>query len=439
VDPNKHKERNVKKRFIAPTAIALAVAAGVGGGAVPGITSAASASGGTLTVWLMTGDTDPAVYNTVNAAFTKEYPGWTVNVEIQQWSGISAKIITSLATSSPPDVMELGNTDVASFAASGGLDNLLTDESQFQNSSNWLSGLEGPAEYKGGLYAIPELAGDRVVVYNKAMFKKAGITKTPADLNDLLADGAALKNAYSKVKDFSALYLPGEEWYAAMPIVWAEGGQIAVEKGGTWYGDLDSAASLAGLKEFQVIQNFMSTPASRDVNEANPSDSAVFASGKAAMYIDGTWTLGTDITDNKALTGDIGTFILPGVNPGSEAPVFLGGSDLGVAKNSPNQAEALAWVKLYSGSANQLLQASNEGFIPNASNLVGQVNVSGNIKTYFKAAAVSQFTPPVPGWATVEADDVMQDLLAQVAEGKQNVAQVAKSYDQKLDTLLNAQ
>ena len=429
----------MKKRFIAPTAIALAVAAGVGGGAVPGIASVASASGGTLTVWLMTGDTDPAVYNTVNTAFANEYPGWTVNVEIQQWSGISAKIITSLATSSPPDVMELGNTDVASFAASGGLDNLLTDESQFQNSSNWLSGLEGPAEYKGGLYAVPELAGDRVVVYNKAMFKKAGITKTPADLNDLLADGAALKNAYSKVKDFSALYLPGEEWYAAMPIVWAEGGQIAVEKGGTWYGDLDSAASLAGLKEFQVIQNFMSTPASRDVNEANPSDSAVFASGKAAMYIDGTWTLGTDITDNKALTGDIGTFILPGVNPGSEAPVFLGGSDLGVAKNSPNQAEALAWVKLYSGSANQLLQASNEGFIPNASNLVGQVNVSGNIKTYFKAAAVSQFTPPVPGWATVEADDVMQDLLAQVAEGKQNVAQVAKSYDQKLDTLLNAQ
>jgi len=92
VDPNKHKERNVKKRFIAPTAIALAVAAGVGGGAVPGIASAASASGGTLTVWLMTGDTDPAVYNTVNAAFVKEYPGWTVNVEIQQWSGISDQL-----------------------------------------------------------------------------------------------------------------------------------------------------------------------------------------------------------------------------------------------------------------------------------------------------------------------------------------------------------
>ncbi len=90
----------MKKRFIAPTAIALAVAAGVGGGAVPGIVSAASASGGTLTVWLMTGDTDyqPST-NAVNTAFASEYPGWTVNVEIQQWSGISAKRITSLATS----------------------------------------------------------------------------------------------------------------------------------------------------------------------------------------------------------------------------------------------------------------------------------------------------------------------------------------------------
>jgi N,N'-diacetylchitobiose transport system substrate-binding protein len=423
----------LKKRFLAPTAIALAVAAGVSGGLMP---ATASASGGTLTVWLMTGDSVPAVYNTVNAAFAKDYPGWTVNIEIQQWSGISAKIISSLATSSPPDVMELGNTDVAEFAASGGLVNLAADKSQFQNSSDWLGGLEGPAEYKGGLYAIPELAGDRVVVYNKAMFKKAGITETPTTLQQLLGDGAALKNAYKTVPDFSAFYLPGEEWYAATPFVWAYGGQIAVETGGKWYGDLSAPKSIAGLEEYQAVQNFMSTPASQDVNEATPSDSAIFAAGKSAMYIDGTWTLGTDVSKTVPKS-DIGTFALPGVTAGTQAPVFLGGSDLGIAKHSPNQAEALAWLKLYAGTANQLAQAKVEGFIPNASNLVGQVKVSGNIATYFKAAAVSQFTPPVPGWATVEADNVMQDLFAQVAEGKEPVATIAKEYDQKFDSLLN--
>jgi N,N'-diacetylchitobiose transport system substrate-binding protein len=172
------------------------------------------------------------------------------------------------------------------------------------------------------------------------------------------------------------------------------------------------------------------------VNEATPSDSAIFAAGKSAMYMDGTWTLGTDVSKTVP-KNDIGTFALPGVTAGTQAPVFLGGSDLGIAKHSPNQAEALAWLKLYAGTANQLAQAKVEGFIPNASNLVGQVKVSGNIATYYKAAAVSQFTPPVPGWATVEADNVMQDLFAQIAEGKVPVATVAKEYDQKFDSLLN--
>ncbi len=128
---------------------------------------------------------------------------------------------------------------------------------------------------------------------------------------------------------------------------------------------------------------------------------------------------------------------MPGVTPGSQAPVFMGGSDLAIAKNSPNQAQALDWVKIFTGSQNQLLQASNEGFIPNATNLVSQVKVSANVANYFKAAAVSAETPPVPGWATVEADNVMQDLFAAVAEGKQNVPAIAKEYDQKLDSLLN--
>ena len=186
----------MKKRLVTPAALALAVVAGVGGEALPAAT--ASASGNTLTVWLMTGDSIPAVVNSVDSAFTTQNPGWTVNVEVQQWGGISTKLITALAGSTPPDVMEIGNTDVAEFAASGGLANLSSDKSQFENSSNWLTGLEGPAEYNGGLYAIPELGGDRVVVYNKQMFAKAGITHTPTEPPGQLAtDGNTLKKTFS--------------------------------------------------------------------------------------------------------------------------------------------------------------------------------------------------------------------------------------------------
>ena len=172
----------MKKALIAPTAIALAVAAGAGGVAA----TASAQSSHTLTVWLMTGEISTPVSNAVNAAFEKEYPGWTVNVEIQQWSGISTKLITALASTSPPDAMEVGNTDVAEFAASGGLENLASAKSSLPNASNWLSGLSGPAEYHGGLYAVPLLAGDRVVVYNKTMFKAAGIKSAPDSLDQLI-------------------------------------------------------------------------------------------------------------------------------------------------------------------------------------------------------------------------------------------------------------
>ncbi len=428
----------MKKALIAPTALALAVAAGVSGGGV-GIASAQSHS---LTVWLMTGEISTPVSNAVNAAFEKEYPGWTVNVEIQQWSGISTKIIAALAGSTPPDAMELGNTDVAEFAASGGLENLASVERSLPNSSNWLGGLEGPAEYNGGLYAVPLLAGDRVVVYNKTMFKAAGITSVPTSLDQLINDGAALKAHFSHVPDFSPLYLPGQYWYAGLPLVWAYGGQIATRSGGKWVGDLTSAGSLAGLQEWQTIQNDLSTPASRDVNTSGtgmPDQDSVLAEGRAAMIVAGSWEPGVVLGDNKALTkADVGTFVFPGPKAGVPAPVFIGGSDIGIANNSPNKPQALAWVKLMTNAQNQLDMVKLDGLMPNATSLLSVGASIPGQASWYQAARSSDFTPATPGWATVEADNVMETLFSSVAEGKQNVAQIAKATDEQLDSLLNA-
>jgi N,N'-diacetylchitobiose transport system substrate-binding protein len=430
----------VKKRFLAPAAIALAVAAGVSGG-----TSVASAdTTHTLNIWLMTGEISPSVYNLVNAAFESENPGWTVNVQIQQWSGISTKLITALASSNPPDAMEIGNTDVAEFAASGGLENLAQYKSALPNNNNWLGGLEGPAEYNGGLYAVPLLAGDRVVVYNKQMFAKAGITQAPNSISQLLADGAKLKATFGNVANFSPLYLPGEYWYAGIPLLWANGGQIATQQGGKWTGDLTSKGSLAGLAEWQKIQNTLSVPASRDVNTNAPDQDSVLASGKAAMIVAGSWEPGVVIADNKSLTGQLGTFVFPGPTANTPAPVFIGGSDIGIAANSPNQQQALEWVKLMTGKVNQISMVKFDGLMPNATSLlqVGSTlplaGTSGTAVDYYKAANHSDFTPATPGWATVEADNVMETLFSQVASGKQSIAQIAAATDKNLDNLLNA-
>src|SRR5438093_12241023 len=89
---------------------------------------------GTLTVWLMNGSAPQSVVDGVNADFKAKHPNVTVNVEIQQWSDVTTKLDTAFAGSNPPDVIELGNTLVAKYAAAGALQDITAKTGSFENS-----------------------------------------------------------------------------------------------------------------------------------------------------------------------------------------------------------------------------------------------------------------------------------------------------------------
>lgn len=400
-------------------------------------TGPSNGSGKSLNVWLMTGEITNKTLATVDAAFHAQHPGVKVNVAIQQWSGIAAKLTSALGSNSPPDAMEIGNTDVPEFAASGGLENLEPMESSLPNSTSWLTGLSAPATVNGKLYGVPLLAGDRVVIYNKSMFSKAGITAVPTSRAQLVADGKKLMTANAATKDFSALYWPGKYWYAALSLLWDDGGSIAKYTSGKWSGMLDTAASLRGLRAFKTIQNSLSSVASRGVNTSNPDQDAVLASGKAAMIIGGGWEVAAIEKDNPALKGNLGVFAFPSKTPGKEAPVFLGGSDIAIPKNARHRSLALAWVKDLTGTAGQTAMYNNDGLLPNSTTLLGLAAGNPIQSVFLSAARSSKGTPASPGWATVENDNVMETLFSSVAQGTKSVASVAKSTDRQLNKLLN--
>lgn len=424
----------MKTRRVAPLC-----ALGVGvAGLVAGFAPNASA-GTQITVWLMTGEISPAVYNAVNKAFEAQHPGVKVNVQIQQWSGITTKIDTALASNTPPDALEIGNTDVPEYAASGGLVDLTALEKKIDiKGGKWLSGLQQPAEVKGKVYAVPLLAGDRVVLYNEQMFKHAGITTTPNSVDQLLADGKKLQRTFKGRSDFSALYFPGQYWYAALPMIWDHGGNVATYKNGKWTGQLTSAATIAGLEEFKTVQNDLSSVPSRTVNTNLPDQDAVFAHGKAAMVIGGSWEVGAIEGYNKGLTGHIGEFAFPSYKGGA-APVFLGGSDIAVAKNSPNAALAEDWVKLMTNDNFQALMFRQDNLIPNNGSLIGIARNSPVMKTYLEAARNSEGTPASPGWAIVEGGNQITDLFQQVATAKSSgaIKSIAAKYNGYFNTVLN--
>jgi len=244
-------------------------------------------------------------------------------VEIQQWGDIGTKLDTGFAGSTPPDVMELGNTLVAKYAAAGALENLSGKKSSFDNSGTWLQSLTDSCTVSGKLYCVPYYAGSRAIIYRKDFFAAAGV-QPPTSMDDLLTVGQKLMAAHSSDPNFSALYFPGKYWYAALPFVWDFGGDIATQSGGKWQGSLSSSSAQQGLTTLNTLVSSLSR-ADKTGDEAKQD--AAFAQGHIAMIVANGWEVGV-ITDPKAgnpsLAAQLGAFPIPSHNAGQTAPVPWG-------------------------------------------------------------------------------------------------------------------
>ncbi|WP_423922352.1 extracellular solute-binding protein [Frigoribacterium sp. 2-23] len=395
--------------------------------------------GKTLTVWVMTGDYTDDTIKAINEEFSKQ-TGAKVDVQTQLWDGITTKVSTALATSTPPDVLDLGNTQVASYAENGALLDLTPYKDDLAQGQKWLTGLEEPATVDGSLYGVPGFAGTRAVIYNKAMWASAGVTEAPTTYEQLTADLDKVKAA-NTASDFSAFYMPGQYWYAGMQFVWDEGGEIATQgSDGSWKAGLGSDKAQKGLEDFKEFQNAYSTAASQTLDTDEPDQNQIFADGKAGAILGTNGKIDLIKKANPALTDDsFGTFPFPGKS-GKTQPVMIGGSDWGIAAKSANKDLALQWAKI---AASPKIQSDwvygNDGWIPNSTEGIdaAQSTLSDIDKGFFTAALNSKATPASGKWAALEGDRSINDLFSAVASGSKSPEEAAKTFDTATDKALN--
>ena len=380
----------------------------------------------TLDVWLMKDSAPDAVVQQLNQEFQDAHPGVTVEVQILEWDGRDVKWKTSLASDTPPDVLEMGNTDVLAYAASGGLADLTGRE--FENRSTWLQGLTEAGSYEEKLYGVPFYGGDRVVIYRKDLWAAAGLTTEPATLPELRAAAETLQAANGG--DFSGLYFPGRYQYAALPFLYDTGGTIAVRNGDRWAGTLSTPQARAGLTNWaELVRAVSRAPA--DTDETNLPD--VLAQGRTGMIIGQAWMVGAIGKEHPELAGQLAAFPVPGT--AGPMPVFLGGSNLATAAASPHQDLAHDWIRLMTGTKYQTLLAQN-GLLPNSTSLSGVV--TGITKVQMDAAARSWFTPTSTKWSDVDNAQVLMDMLQSIAAGDATVDEATARADAQIDQLLNA-
>lgn len=389
----------------------------------------------TLHVW-MQGDTLKDIDITaLNAEFAAAHPGVTVDLQEQTWTDYTTKVATGLADSSGagPDVLELGNTQVAQFAGAGALMKL--DAADFDNSATWLGGLKESSEYDGNLVAVPYYAGVRVGIYRTDLAATAKITP-PFDSLDAV-QSAAVKMMAGKPDTFSGLYFPGQYWYEGMSFVWDAGGDIATQGAdGKWTGALDSAAAKAGLTR---LKTFVAATSRGGDGQTEANDALVMAQEQAAMFVDASWKPGVVVdpkSGNPKLTGKIGVFVMPGAKPGSVMPQFLGGSDIGISAKSPNADLAKAYAKMLTGQKYQAVLAG-KGYIANSTAFKPKAG-DDTAAVVVKAASTGRFVPNSKNWTKVEDGNVLQNMFDDILSGAASIDDATADASSKITELLNS-
>ncbi len=422
----------MKRKLLAAVgvaAMAVSVAACGSGGKSDG----ASGSGGgrTLTVWLMTGSNPPGWTKDITAAFEQQNPGVKVDVKVQLWDGIQQKLTTALSESTPPDVIEIGNTQTPYYAATGGLADLSGDKAAL-GADKWVPAINASAVYQGRQFAAPWYVADRVVVYNKKIWADAGIKDTPKTQDELFKDLDAIRAKGTQ----DALYLPGEDWYALDGMLLDAGADLVRKNGDSYVSNLATPQAADAVNLYKKLNSYGTAP--KDKDEATPQQSDVFAKGDVGAFVGLGWEAAGAIAKNPQLKDEVGFFPLPGKTAGKPAKVFLGGSNLAVAQGSRHAALAKKFLALAMSDRFEGELAKEGGVIPNASSL--NSNLAGNAFATAAAAAApgGGTTPLIPQWGNVEntPNPIKTLFMAGVLQGR-DPATAAKAADAEVNKRLS--
>ncbi|QPE05123.1 extracellular solute-binding protein [Microbacterium schleiferi] len=415
---------------VALAGAAAVVLAGCAGGAP------AEPETGDITVWLVGADTPQTARDYLKQTFESENEGWTLTIEEKTWADVSDTYTAALSSNDSPDVVEVGNTQALGFADAG----LFLDISDIQEQlggSDLLPGLVEAGTYDGSLYAAPYYAGGRIVFYSPMM-----VDEVPATLDDYVAEGVAMTT-----DTVSGIYAPGKDWYNALPYIWAYGGEIAVQDGGTWDAQFSSPESLEGLNLLQTVYED-ATVAPADGNELMAN--IAFCNGEAGFISSPAWAAGNltgawpwaddDAGQNSegcpdTYAADLGAFALPGLEAGETAPIFAGGSNVAVATKSAAPTKAKAALEIMLSEDYQKLLAE-QGLTPGIISAASALPDTPIAQAQAAALANSKGTPASPNWAEVEAAQIIPDALVRIAQGE-DVEAVATALDEQIEAILN--
>lgn len=270
--------------------------------------------------------------------FEKENPDIKVKIVVTTWDTMENKIRVALMSTDAPNVITELESRIESYASLGLLTNLDSyyesslDKSDFVNSALEIN------TYDNSVYGVPFRHDGSGVLYNKTMFKEAGLD--PDDFPETWSEfmEAAKKltidtNGDGSVDQYGTAWPLGDQANAVtryLQLFYSHGGDILNENEDK--SNFNTTAGKEALKD--LISTLTEGVAPKSTLELdNTTLRNLFINERIAMYIGGPFDVEPIQSENDSI--DIGTSVIPG--PDGMGTTTVNGFSLIIPESAPNK------------------------------------------------------------------------------------------------------
>ncbi|MFF5276997.1 extracellular solute-binding protein [Streptomyces sp. NPDC000133] len=388
---------------------------------------------GTLRVWLFQEVGNKPKEQVVDAAvadFEKTHKGAEAEIEYIPVDTRAQRIKAAFNDpKSAPDLIEYGNTDTAGYVKDGGLADVTKEFAAWDEAKDTDPTAKQSVTVGGKVYGAPLFVGVRALYYRTDIFKDLGI-EPPKSQAELVSTAEKI---HKKKPELYGLAVGGAYTYGAMPFIWANGGELADESGGTYKAAINSDRARKGIEAYTSLFGDSNCPAAKCAAMGGNATVTAFASGKAAMAIGGDFSHAA--VEAGSVKGKYAVVPLPGASEGSIAPAFAGGNNIGVLKSSSHRTLAVDLMKSLTGKQTQEKLFDAMGFLPTYTDVRATVAqkepfVEPFVKTL---GAGAKFVPASPGWGQIDSSLILPTMFQEIVSGRKDVAQASDDAAKKMD------
>ncbi len=301
----------MRRLLIAATLVAALALGGCGSSSDDDGGGGADGGKTKVTFWHGQNDLTQRAYERLVDEFNATHPG----IEVDANSGgvladeMLTKLTAGLAGGSYPDVAYVFGSDLANIARSDKVQDL-TDAvaDPAWRWDDFFAGERDAATVDGRVRAVPALADNLGIIYNKRLFADAGVPEPSADWtwDDFRAVAKQLTDESKGQFGYSWPGAGGEDTtWRLWPMLWQQGGEILDADGRR-----AAFASPAGVDALSLVGEMATDDKSVFVDSDPNGERAIrlFQNGKLAMIEAGPWVL-PDVIGARI---DYGTQRLPG-------------------------------------------------------------------------------------------------------------------------------